>query len=86
MITCTCGKTIEKVPTWMSSRSRVEFVCNNCPNRQTKNIAFVTLEPDVPVVAKLDVEEDLLDDAEADADAEVDVDAEAEAVEPPVEA
>ena len=22
-----------------------EFVCNNCPNRQTKNIAFITLEP-----------------------------------------
>jgi len=67
MITCTCGKTIDKVPTWMASVN-VEFVCNNCPNRQTKNIAFVTLEPDVPVVSKLEVEEDLLDEPEVEAD------------------
>ncbi|MHB8637785.1 MAG: hypothetical protein ACYC96_15075 [Fimbriimonadaceae bacterium] len=60
MITCTCGKTIDKVPTWMASVN-VEFVCNNCPNRQTKNIAFVSLEPDVPVVAALEVEEEPLD-------------------------
>ena len=66
MITCTCGKIIEKVPTWMSSVN-VEFVCNNCPNRQTKNIAFVTLEPDIPVVSKLDSDEDSADELEANA-------------------
>jgi hypothetical protein len=78
MITCTCGKIIEKVPTWMASVN-VEFVCNNCPNRQTKNIAFVTLEPDVPSVSKLDADEELLDDVE------VEVEAEAETEEPVIE-
>jgi len=52
------------------SSVNVEFVCNNCPNRQTKNIAFVTLEPDIPVVAKLDVDEDLTDEAEAETETE----------------
>lgn len=42
MVTCTCGKKIEKVPDWLSV-VKVEFVCNSCPNRQTKNIAFVDL-------------------------------------------
>ena len=42
MITCKCGKTIDKVPVWMQA-IQVEFVCNNCPNRQTKNIAFINL-------------------------------------------
>lgn len=46
MITCSsCGKVIDKVPTWIQS-VKVDFVCNNCPNRQTKNIAFVSLEPE----------------------------------------
>jgi hypothetical protein len=81
MITCTCGKVIEKVPTWMSSVN-VEFVCNNCPNRQTKNIAFVTLEPDIPVVAKLDVEDDITDEVEAEAEADVEAEAEVEEVAP----
>lgn len=45
MVHCSgCGKAIEKVPDWLSG-AKVEFVCNNCPNRQTKNIAFITLEP-----------------------------------------
>lgn len=43
MITCACGKTIEKVPDWLSV-VKVDFVCNNCPNRQTKNIAFIQLD------------------------------------------
>jgi hypothetical protein len=43
MITCKCGKTIDKVPDWMQSIN-VDFVCNNCPNRQTKNIALIALE------------------------------------------
>jgi hypothetical protein len=44
MVKCSCGKTIEKIPDWMQ-RVTVDFVCNNCPNRTTKNIAFVDLTP-----------------------------------------
>lgn len=58
MITCKCGKTIEKVPDWMQSIN-VEFICNNCPNRQTKNIAFAALELEIPSAAKLDDEEEI---------------------------
>ncbi len=44
MIQCSsCGKHIEKVPDWLQG-TRVEFVCNNCPNRTAKNIAFVSFE------------------------------------------
>jgi hypothetical protein len=53
MITCKCGKTIDKVPDWMQSIN-VEFVCNNCPNRQTKNIALIALEVEQASVASLD--------------------------------
>lgn len=46
MVKCSaCGKAMDKVPDWMASVS-VEFICNNCPNRQTKNIAFINLELD----------------------------------------
>lgn len=45
MVTCTCGKTIESIPDWMQ-RVQVDFVCNNCPNRSTKNIAIVSAEID----------------------------------------
>jgi hypothetical protein len=69
MIQCSsCGKPIEKVPDWLRT-AKVEFVCNNCPNRQTKNIAFVSLESESPSVAKtiddeVDEEEELADDEE----------------------
>jgi hypothetical protein len=43
MVKCACNKTIEKVPDWLQS-AKVEFVCNNCPNRQVKNIAFADLD------------------------------------------
>lgn len=43
MIKCGCGKTMEKLPAWLEG-VKVDFVCNNCPDRRTKNIAFVTLE------------------------------------------
>ena len=46
MVYCSCGKGIDKVPDWMASIT-VEFVCKDCPNRQTKSIAFVQLG-DVP--------------------------------------
>jgi len=39
-----CGKPMEKVPRWLEG-VQVTFVCNNCPNRQIKNITQVTLEP-----------------------------------------
>jgi hypothetical protein len=44
MVLCKCGKHLDKVPDWLQSVN-VEFVCNNCPNRKTKNIAFISLEP-----------------------------------------
>ncbi len=59
MITCSaCGKPIDKLPVWLS-RVSAEFICNNCPNRQTKNIAFLTLEPTPAAKTEedLDVEE-----------------------------
>ncbi len=44
MVQCSsCGKPIDRIPTWMSS-IKTEFVCNNCPNRTMKNIAFVSLD------------------------------------------
>ncbi|MBX3118511.1 MAG: hypothetical protein KF784_05560 [Fimbriimonadaceae bacterium] len=36
MITCKCGKAIEKVPDWFQA-VQVEFICNNCPNRRQKH-------------------------------------------------
>jgi hypothetical protein len=67
MITCKCGKSMDKLPSWMASVN-VEFVCNNCPNRQTKNIAFVNLEPSLPAVAKLDQDLDVEEVADEDAE------------------
>jgi hypothetical protein len=53
MVKCTsCGKTIDKIPDWMQAVT-VEFVCNNCPNRHTKNIAFINLEPEAPIASKM---------------------------------
>jgi hypothetical protein len=68
MIRCgSCGKLIDKVPRWLEG-TKVEFVCNNCPNRTAKNIAFVTLEPEPKPAAasdSLDAEE-VLDETEED--------------------
>jgi len=61
MIQCACGKSLEKVPSWLAG-SKVTFVCNNCPNRQTKNIAFLQLESEMPKTPKLD--EDLDEEVE----------------------
>ena len=67
MIQCSsCGKPIEKVPDWLKD-TQVNFVCNNCPNRQAKSIAFLTLETDTPAVAKLADEEE--EEVEADVEA-----------------
>jgi hypothetical protein len=68
MIYCSsCGKPIEKVPEWLAG-AKVEFVCNNCPNRSTKNIAFVSLETEPKAVAVDD--EDVVDPEEVEAEAE----------------
>lgn len=59
MVKCSgCGKPIDRVPDWMAGVA-VEFVCNNCPNRQTKNIAFIQLEAPAPVAAKAEEEVDV---------------------------
>lgn len=59
MIQCSsCGRPIEKVPDWLRG-TKVDFVCNNCPNRQTKSIAFLTLEPEPKATSRHDDEEDI---------------------------
>jgi hypothetical protein len=46
MVNCSsCGRPIEKMPDWLRV-ANVDFVCNNCPNRHAKNIAFVDLNPE----------------------------------------
>ena len=66
MITCSsCGKTIEKVPAWLEG-TKVEFVCNNCPNRTTKNIAFVSLEVEPKVSTDVDDEVELEEEEPAE--------------------
>jgi hypothetical protein len=74
---------MERVPDWMAGID-VQFACNNCPNRQLKNIAFVSLETAAPATAKIDLEPDEAADSsdiDADADADAEADAEPEAAE-----
>jgi hypothetical protein len=52
------GYISHKVPNWLQG-TKVDFVCNNCPNRQTKNIAFMTLETEAKVAPRDDEEEDI---------------------------
>lgn len=57
MIHCTsCGKPIDKLPTWLEG-TKVDFVCNNCPNRAAKSIAFMQLEETPKVSARADDED-----------------------------
>lgn len=57
MINCTsCGKPIEKLPGWLAG-TKVDFVCNNCPNRSAKSIAFVQIDETAKVSARADEEE-----------------------------
>lgn len=52
MVVCSaCGKHLEKVPDWLQG-VQVEFICNNCPNRKLKNIAFVQLPAEAPAKDK----------------------------------
>lgn len=43
MVNCSCGKKMEKVPNWLQSVN-VQFICNNCPNRQIKSISQLSVE------------------------------------------
>ena len=52
MVYCSCGKALDKIPDWLRS-VKVEFVCNNCPNRKVKNIAFTSLQPLIAAPADL---------------------------------
>ena len=68
MVNCSCGKPIEKVPDWLKS-AQVEFVCNNCPNRQLKNIAFGNLDAGLKSPGKsIDGESEPVIDEDEDAD------------------
>jgi hypothetical protein len=70
MVTCSgCGRPIEKVPDWLGV-VKAEFICNNCPNRQTKNIAFVNFDPEPKAVAAAE-EEDVDVEEVADEDIEL---------------
>ncbi len=66
MVVCSsCGKAMDKVPDWMASIN-VQFACNNCPNRQLKNIAFVNLDPTIPAAAKVEMDEEELEEVADD--------------------
>ena len=70
MVYCSsCGKPMDKVPDWMAGVT-VEFVCKNCPNRKIKNIASVTLEPEIAPTSKLELEEPEGPEEEEEAEAE----------------
>jgi len=43
MVKCVCGKSIDKIPSWLDSIT-VDFVCNNCPKRQIKTISQLHAE------------------------------------------
>ncbi|MFQ3587722.1 MAG: hypothetical protein SNJ74_03210 [Fimbriimonadaceae bacterium] len=64
-VLCVCGKPIDKVPEWLAG-VKVEFVCNNCPNRKTRNIAFVTLETTESAALDEEVPDDLTDGEDED--------------------
>ena len=58
MVQCSsCGKVIDRIPTWMESIS-VEYVCNNCPNRASKNIALMAMEA-APIAKPVAVDDDV---------------------------
>ena len=67
MIQCSsCGKPIDKLPTWLAG-TKVDFVCNNCPNRSAKSIGLLATEVEVKTSARADEsidEEEIPDDLE----------------------
>jgi hypothetical protein len=66
MIHCTsCGKPIEKLPSWLAG-TKVDFVCNNCPNRTAKSIAFVQADVEAKTSARADDDENIDEEEVAD--------------------
>jgi hypothetical protein len=67
MVQCICGKPVEKIPAWLEG-VKVSFVCNNCPNRQVKNIAFMAaeFEPKAPPKLEDDLDLDMPDEEAAE--------------------
>lgn len=44
MVKCSaCGKEIEHVPNWFNA-VQVLLICNNCPNRDLRNISEIKLD------------------------------------------
>lgn len=75
MIKCSCGKPISTVPDWLQG-VKVNFVCNNCPNRDVLGITqvdFFTAKPEeAPQPDKMEPEApeeefELEDEAEVEA-------------------
>lgn len=63
MIQCSgCGKPIDKLPSWLAG-TKVDFVCNNCPNRTAKSIAFLQLEAEAKTSARADDDEAIDEEA-----------------------
>jgi len=74
MVVCGCGKVLDRVPAWLAG-VKVEFVCNNCPRRQVKNISELSIEAITgrpPEEAKLEPPLDEAADLEADLDSDED--------------
>ncbi|MBL8061192.1 MAG: hypothetical protein JNK63_10820 [Chthonomonas sp.] len=61
MVKCDCGRVIEKIPSWLAT-VKVDFVCNNCPNRQVKPISQLHAEQQA-AAAKAAAEEKAASDA-----------------------
>lgn len=43
MVKCNCGKDMEHMPNWFETIN-VQKVCNNCPNRELRNISEIKLD------------------------------------------
>lgn len=70
MVECTCGRKIDKIPSWMDV-IKVEFVCDNCAkSTQSKNIAhlkneqLMPIQPDKELSDEDEISEDELDESE----------------------
>lgn len=65
-VKCVCGKNIDKVPDWLEGVS-VNFVCTNCPERQSKPTLTPKVREEKPKENDLDMElEDEEDEIEVE--------------------
>lgn len=72
MVKCSCGKEITNVPNWLAS-VKVQFICNNCPNRELQGITQVDFslgrpEEEEPKKALVDGDEAAPNEAEFEDD------------------